>query len=178
MDCFLPLTVFCLVLMEKIELHFNKVATIAEVFVFGWVNIVCSYILLLRILALFGFLFLHSMEEVDGEVIYQFCLSDSLKQSWRNGSRSVQRCGECFIVLRGAVNARDFAAVKRALNEFQHFNILQVPNCTNLRSLAIQYLLNNSILYSEYTRRRLNNIAGSLGKIAAPSQSNSFRGPT
>jgi len=37
--------------------------------------------------------------------------------------------------------------VKRALNEFQHFNVLQVPNCTNLRSLAIQYLLNNSIYF-------------------------------
>lgn len=94
-----------------------------------------------------AFCFLLSMKEVDGEVRYQFCLSDSLKQSWRNGSRPVQRCGECFIVLHGAVNANDFAAVKRALNEFQHFNVLQVPNCTNLRSLAIQYLLNNSIYF-------------------------------
>lgn len=30
MDCFLPLRVFCLVLMEKIELYSNKVAAIAE----------------------------------------------------------------------------------------------------------------------------------------------------
>lgn len=54
------------------------------------------------------------MKEVDGEVRYQFCLSDSLKQSWRNGSRPVQRCGECFIVLHGAVNANDFAAAEQA----------------------------------------------------------------
>lgn len=33
MDCFLPLKVFCLVLMEKIELYSNKVAAIAEGFV-------------------------------------------------------------------------------------------------------------------------------------------------
>lgn len=46
MDCFLPLEVFCLVLMQKIELYFNKVATIAEDFVLGRVSIVCSYILL------------------------------------------------------------------------------------------------------------------------------------
>lgn len=33
MDCFLPLKVFCLVLMEKIELYSNRVAVIAERFV-------------------------------------------------------------------------------------------------------------------------------------------------
>lgn len=119
------------------------------------------------------------MEEVDREVRYQFCLSNSLKQSWRNGSRPVQRCGECFIVLHGAVNANDFAAVERALNEFQHFNVLQVPNCTNLRSLAIQYLLNNSIYFIlKIHSGSLNNIAGSLGNIVAPSRCNSFRGPS
>lgn len=57
------------------------------------------------------------------------------------------RCGEFFIVLSTAVNTNDSKAVEKALNEFQHFNVLQVPNCTNLRSLAIQYLLNNSIYF-------------------------------
>lgn len=36
---------------------------------------------------------------------------------------------------------------KKTLNEFQYFNVLQVPNCMNLRSLAIWYLLNNSIYF-------------------------------
>lgn len=95
----------------------------------------------------FFFLYVCLKTEVHYEAGYKFYLSDSLKWSWRNGSHSLVRCGECFIVLNTAVNANDSKAVKKALNEFQHFNVLQVPNCTNLRSLAIQYLLNNSIYF-------------------------------
>lgn len=57
---------------------------------------------------------------------------------------------EHFIVLQCAKNVSDSKAggvVGNSLNEFQHFNVLQVPNCMNLRSLAIPYLLNNSIYF-------------------------------
>ena len=50
-----------------------------------------------------------------------------------------------FTVLRMPMTLK--LGKKKTLNEFQHVNVLQVPNCMNLRSLAIRYLLNNSIYF-------------------------------
>ena len=58
---------------------------------------------------------------------------------WRPGACYCSYCAE---------NANDSkAGEEKTLNEFQHVNVLQVPNCMNLRSLAIRYLLNNSIYF-------------------------------
>ena len=54
MDCFLPLKVFCLVSMEKIELYSNKVAAIVKGFVLGEgsYSMLVHFAFLFRILAL------------------------------------------------------------------------------------------------------------------------------